>query len=200
MVKESPSKPAATRAPERLKKVGNTDLPIGTNQRLWRRSFVSTYMQFAASQPDPWDIPAGIACQKLQIIWDAIFPEIDYAVTATSAVYLLVSGSWNISTLLTFFWQILQRLADSWRCAIGSTALSVLIAFFESQDQLRNSNENCAEWSEYALDKLRFCYKKADGDDEDVSVYLTCMLFILTLLNAGFSGTLSRYLYCSNSR
>ena len=71
------------------------DLPEGTNQRLWWRTFVSTYMQFATSQPDPWDIPATLACEKLQLIWDAIFPGIEYTVTATSAVYLLVSGSWN---------------------------------------------------------------------------------------------------------
>jgi hypothetical protein len=68
-----------------------------------------------------------------------------------------------------FFWQILQRLADSWRSAIGSSALSVLIAFFESQDKLRDSDENRAEFAEAALKQYRFCFKKADGDDEDVS-------------------------------
>jgi hypothetical protein len=52
-------------------------------------------MQFAASQPDPWDIPATLACEKLQLIWNAVFPGIEYTVTATGAVYLLVSGSWN---------------------------------------------------------------------------------------------------------
>jgi hypothetical protein len=52
-------------------------------------------MQFAASQSDPWDIPAALACEKLQVIWDAIFPDIEYTVTHTSAVYLLVSGPWN---------------------------------------------------------------------------------------------------------
>ena len=77
----------------------------------------------------------------------------------------------------SFFIQILQRLADSWRSSIGSTALSILIAFFESQDNLRDSDENRAEFADYLLDKLRFCYKKADGDDEEVSVYLTCMVY-----------------------
>jgi hypothetical protein len=51
-------------------------------------------MQFAASQSDPWDIPAALACKKLQVIWDAIFPDIEYTVTHTSAVYLLVSDPW----------------------------------------------------------------------------------------------------------
>lgn len=49
-------------------------------------------MQFAALQPNPWDIPASLACEKLQLIWDAIFPHIPYTVTAAGAVYLLVSA------------------------------------------------------------------------------------------------------------
>ena len=68
-----------------------------------------------------------------------------------------------------YFFQSLQRLADSWHCSIGSSALSILIAYFESQDNLQDSDEGCADFTEYALDKLRFCYKKAEGDDEEVS-------------------------------
>jgi len=60
-------------------------------------------MQFAAFQPDPWDIPAALACEKLQLIWDAIFPDISYTVTATSAVYLLVSALPGICSILTVF-------------------------------------------------------------------------------------------------
>ena len=66
----------------------------------------------------------------------------------------------------------MQRLADSWRSSIGSTALSVLIAFFESHENLKDSDDNRAEFAEYALDKLRFCYKKANGDDEEVGVFV----------------------------
>jgi hypothetical protein len=135
-------------------------------------------MKFAATQPDPWDIPATIACEKQQLIWDTIFPDIPYTVTATSAVYLLVSGSWNSSMLLTIFWQTLQRLSDSWRCSIGSAALSILIAYFESDDNIRDSDEGRNAFAQYALDKLRFCFKKAIGEDEDVSVYLACMVYI----------------------
>ena len=102
-MKESKPPLASTSAPERYKKVNNTDLPKNANQRVWRRNFVSSYMQFAASQPDPWDIPSALACNKLQLLWDAIFPDIDYTVTTTSAVYLLVSGSHNYFILLTTF-------------------------------------------------------------------------------------------------
>jgi hypothetical protein len=71
----------------------------------------------------------------------------------------------------------LQRLADSWRSSIGSTALSVLIAFFESQEDLKDSDDGRAEFAEFALDKLRFCYKKADGNDEEVGIRV-CVVFI----------------------
>ena len=79
------------RAPERAKKPSNNDLPASIDQKLWRPVFISTYMQWAATQPDPWDIPVKLACEKMQLIWDAIFPRSDYIVTSTSAVYLLVS-------------------------------------------------------------------------------------------------------------
>ena len=74
----------------------------------------------------------------------------------------------------------MQRLADSWRSSIGSVALLIIITFFESQDDLKDSDENRAKFAEYALDKLRFCYKKANGDDEEVSAPLACMVYIHT--------------------
>jgi hypothetical protein len=78
------------RAPERAKKPSNNDLPAGIDQKLWRPIFISTYMQFVAWQPDPWDVPAKLACEKLQLMWDAIFSGTDYIVTSTGVVYLLV--------------------------------------------------------------------------------------------------------------
>ena len=36
-------------------------------------------------------LPVKLACEKMQLIWDAIFPGCEYIVTSTSAVYLLVS-------------------------------------------------------------------------------------------------------------
>ena len=68
-----------------------------------------------------------------------------------------------------FFLQTLQRLADSWHSSICSSALSILIAFFDSQDDLWESDQKRADFADYALDKLWFCYKKANGDDKEVS-------------------------------
>jgi hypothetical protein len=87
----------------------------------------------------------------------------------------------------------LQQLADSWRSSIGSTALSVLIAFFESHENLKDSDDNRAEFAEYALDKLRFCYKKANGDDEEVGVFVfvlcSCQRYLLQDFRGLYQGS-----------
>ena len=49
-------------------------------------------------------------------------------------------------------------------------AVAIIIAFFESQDELKDSNENHIEFATYALDKLRLLYRKADGDDKEVGL------------------------------
>lgn len=46
LVKDSPGKPAARQA--EWKKPGNNNLPDGVDQKLWRRVFISTYMQYVA--------------------------------------------------------------------------------------------------------------------------------------------------------
>ena len=87
-MKESPAK--AVRPIKRTKKLSNDDLPDGVNLKIWRRSFVSTFMQYVGSSPNPWDIPAKLACEKMQLIWDVDFPNIEYKVTSTSTVDYLV--------------------------------------------------------------------------------------------------------------
>ena len=87
-MKESPAKVVCPI--KQTKKLSNNNLPDGVDLKTWRRSFVATYMQYVGSSPNPWDIPAKLACEKMQLIWDAVFPNIKYKVTSTSAVYFLV--------------------------------------------------------------------------------------------------------------
>jgi hypothetical protein len=70
-----------------------------------------------------------------------------------------------------------QRIADSYRSAIGSAAISILTAYFESQDELKDSDENRQEFAKYALDNLRFLYRRGDGDDKTVSVRIVLLFF-----------------------
>ena len=93
LVKDSPGKPVARQA-ER-KKPGNNNLPDGVDQKLWRCVFISTYMQYVATTPNPWEVPVKLGCETMQVIWDAIFPNIPYAVTSTSSIYLIVRVSYT---------------------------------------------------------------------------------------------------------
>jgi hypothetical protein len=89
-VKVSPAKAVTLRPIKRTKKLSNNDLPDGVDLKTWRRSFISTYLQYVGSSSNPWDIPAKLACEKMQLIWDSIFPDVEYKITSTSPVYYLV--------------------------------------------------------------------------------------------------------------
>ncbi|KAG1873108.1 hypothetical protein F4604DRAFT_1681173 [Suillus subluteus] len=143
LVKNSPVKPAACQA-KRTKKPGNNDLPDGIEQKLWRRVFVSTYMQYVATLANPWEVLPKLACQKMQVIWDAIFPSIPCTVTSTSTVYIV--------------------------------------------DKLKDSDDNCVEFAKYALDKLRFLYKKANGDDKSKFRGLYQGAFVVQTFGAHFTA------------
>jgi hypothetical protein len=87
-----------------------------------------------------------------------------------------------------------QCVADSYRSAIRSAAISILTAYFESQDELKDSDENRQEFTKYALDNLRFLYRKADGDNKTISVHIV-FFFLALILDIEILGTLSRYIH-----
>jgi hypothetical protein len=99
---QSPVKtvPTATKC---TKKPSNNDLPDGVDVKLWRPVFISTYLQYVGSTANPWEVPIKTACKIMQLIWDALFPDIPYTITSTSAVCIIVSP-FNVSliVILTF--------------------------------------------------------------------------------------------------
>jgi hypothetical protein len=48
-------------------------------------------MQYVASLDNPWDVPVKVACDKMQLIWDALFSNIPHVVDSSSSVYRIVS-------------------------------------------------------------------------------------------------------------
>lgn len=64
----------------------------------------------------------------------------------------------------------MQRVADSWRSPIGSTAIIVLIAFFEDNSYNFPTDEDRQEWAGWYLKHYRFAYKQSNGDDPKVCV------------------------------
>lgn len=64
--------------------------------------------------------------------------------------------------------QTIQRLADSWRNIIGSTGISVVLAFCDSHQELRDSDDERVQFAQYYLQDLRFLWEDADGDNPKV--------------------------------
>ena len=61
---------------------------------------------------------------------------------------------------------MVQRLADSWRNVIGSTGIAIFLAFFNSQPDLQDSDEERIDFAKYYLENLRFLYRDSDCDDK----------------------------------
>lgn len=60
---------------------------------------------------------------------------------------------------------------DSWCNTIGSTGISVVLAFCESQNELANSDEERVQFAKELLENLRFLYWDANGDDKKVGLH-----------------------------
>jgi hypothetical protein len=70
--------------------------------------------------------------------------------------------------LLYFIFQTVQRCADSWRRIIGSAGISNLLAFFDSQEHLRDSDKARQVFAENYMEQFRFLYDDCSGEDETV--------------------------------
>ena len=106
----------------------------------------------------------------MQKIWNAIFPDVSYTITPSSPVYTLVSTDFYILyTLLHSTLQTAQRVSDSYRNTTGSTAISAILAYCNSNPDLKDDDDNRQEFAAYYLGHLRFLYKDSTGDDPKVS-------------------------------
>ena len=64
----------------------------------------------------------------------------------------------------------MQHVTDSWHSLIRSSGTSVVIVFFHAHLELYPTDTDRQEWAAWYLDKFRFVYKQADGDDKSVHV------------------------------
>jgi hypothetical protein len=64
--------------------------------------------------------------------------------------------------------QTIPCVSDSWRNTIGSTGIAVVLAYCNSNPDLKDSDENCKEFANCDLEHLRFMYQTAGGDDHKV--------------------------------
>ena len=71
----------------------------------------------------------------------------------------------------------MQCVSNSWQSPFRSTAIIVLIAFFNSNVELYPTNEIWQELAVWYLENFCFAYKDLDGDDKLVhAILFHCMI------------------------
>jgi len=68
--------------------------------------------------------------------------------------------------------QAQQRSSDSWRSAIGSSALSIVNALFDANDEF-NTNEARQNFATDIIESLGFVYENTDSEVSDT---LSCTI------------------------
>lgn len=115
-------------------KYTNADLPfdLGTNRKnQWRNIFCSTFYEYIGTIADPWTIDTDY----IQQVWDLAFPELNYKVEGTGAVFSIVSvgSKFSVTANSELFFQVSQRVCE-WRGKFAREALALVKAHFESDD------------------------------------------------------------------
>lgn len=72
------------------------DLPVPSDQR-WSRNVIGTLTLWCGTQPNVWNIPDQDFVDALQVIFDAIYPEVDHQVSLHGAVHAVVNYLLNYS-------------------------------------------------------------------------------------------------------
>jgi hypothetical protein len=63
----------------------------------------------------------------------------------------------------------MQRVSDSWRSTMGSTAIAIVLAYCNNTPSLEDSDKERQAFAVDELEKLRFIYETSEGDDPKVS-------------------------------
>jgi hypothetical protein len=140
----------------------NCDLPPQCQDQWWPKHFLPTVYLWAGSQDDLWQFTDAPLVDALQHIFDVVYPDLRYKVTAQGSVFGVVSlAIFFITLLLTHHHlnQATQRLAE-WRSNFGSTGLAIMIDFFA-----RNKDTDPKDLSEALLDDFVFLYEDMDCSD-----------------------------------
>ncbi|KAG1806709.1 uncharacterized protein HD556DRAFT_1303115 [Suillus plorans] len=122
----------------------NSDLPPQCQDQRWPKHFLSTLYLWAGSQNDLWQFADTSLVEALQCIFDVIYPDLQYKVTAQGSVF-------GVAT---------QRLAE-WRSNFGSTGLAIMIDFFA-----RNEDTHPKDLSEALMEEFVFLFEDLDYSDK----------------------------------
>ncbi|KAG2102288.1 uncharacterized protein F5147DRAFT_655119 [Suillus discolor] len=122
----------------------NSDLPPQCQDQRWPKHFLSTLYLWAGSQNDLWQFADTSLVEVLQCIFDVMYPDLQYKVTAQGSVF-------GVAT---------QRLAE-WRSNFSSTGLAIMIDFFA-----QNEDTNPKDLSEALMEEFMFLFEDLDYSDK----------------------------------
>lgn len=71
------------------------DLPVPGDNR-WSRGVIATITLWCSSQPNVWTIPEENMVPALQTIFDSVYPDVKYRVTASGSVFAIVSVFYDL--------------------------------------------------------------------------------------------------------
>ncbi|KAG2030824.1 hypothetical protein BDR03DRAFT_1016715 [Suillus americanus] len=96
----------------------NTNLPDQVQaDHCWAKKFLPTMMLWAGSQESLWSIPGATLLTHIQIVFQAVYPELNLAIVQNGAVFSLT----------------VQRLSE-WQSNFGSTAIAIIFKFLTSNN------------------------------------------------------------------
>ena len=78
----------------------NKDLPVPVDSH-WSKSFISTVTLWCSTRPNVWNIPDEELTVALQLVFNAVYPDIKYHVTITGSVFSVVSLIFQYITTYT---------------------------------------------------------------------------------------------------
>ncbi|KAG2061687.1 hypothetical protein BDR06DRAFT_966584 [Suillus hirtellus] len=152
-VKTEPEAVASENIHAKLKKgkVRNAHLPSGVLENgIWHMKFLPCVMYWIGNSNYGWTIPEA----EFESVLEAIF----------YAVYPHTKGPCDFNVEELAFQLVSQRVHE-WRASFGSTAITVLMAFFTSMPEYE-TQEAHEEYAEYQLQECHFIYEDPDNEEQ----------------------------------
>ncbi|KAI9431278.1 hypothetical protein H4582DRAFT_1822671 [Lactarius indigo] len=145
--------------------------PGAEENNRFRAVFIPTYERWVRTQANPWVIPDDVAISVLQSIWDVVYENAPWVVSANDCV----------------FERVTQRLYE-WRSSFKSAANIMVEQFFECEEY-RNLFEDYnarQAWAEDMLVDCKFVWAVVDNDERS---RLMCAPFILQVFTTHLNST-----------
>ena len=115
---------------------------------------------YYATQTDPWNANDKDIVPALQAIWDTIYSRtVPHHIEVNDSVFRVVHHNFtnSVSASDSHDLQTTQRISDTWRSPIGSSAIAMINSFFNSAD-LFEAEERWCEFAKDTLDMFQFFY------------------------------------------